>query len=70
VIATAAIAVAAAFAKIMESYLDKYPKQPTVVEAVIKVPEISFHTSPPISAASGCYGLGFPWFVCLFSLGH
>jgi hypothetical protein len=35
VIATAAIAVAAAVAKIMESYLDKYPKQPTVVEAVI-----------------------------------
>jgi hypothetical protein len=59
VIATAAIAVAAAFAKIMESYLDKYvvkyPKQPsTVVKAVIKVPKISFHTSPPISAASGC----------------
>jgi hypothetical protein len=42
VIATAAGAVA----KIMESYLDEYPKQPTVVDAVIKVPEISFHYIP------------------------
>jgi len=41
-------------------YHDAYPNKP-------KPPEFFFRTT---NDASGCYGLGFPWFVCLFSLGH